>query len=202
MKNFIKFMLICSFAFLNLQIINADFDSLSERVYNLPPNSEEDITYQISNYISSYLDDNQFLLLHYEKQFLSNGVISPQDQYQELLGSTTEIKNIGYAKNQYPQGVVLSNGGTIYYSDSKGNDVNVSFSIGAYKTSVGIGLGSKSEGVTGYSLYCNPGVACKIYIRKKVEISLYKVTVFYQGQTLSVQNVPVKNELQLYLSNG
>ena len=173
MKNFIKFMLICSFAFLNLQIINADFDSLSERVYNLPPNSEEDITYQISNYISSYLDDNQFLLL-----------------------------NIGYAKNQYPQGVVLSNGGTIYYSDSKGNDVNVSFSIGAYKTSVGIGLGSKSEGVTGYSLYCNPGVACKIYIRKKVEVSLYKVTVFYQGQTLSVQNVPVKNELQLYLSNG
>ena len=44
--------------------------------------------------------------------------------------------------------------------------------------------------------------ACKIYVKKKIRIILYKVTVSYEWQVYSVSNVPVKTELALYLSNG
>lgn len=44
--------------------------------------------------------------------------------------------------------------------------------------------------------------ACKIYVKKKIRVKLYKVTVSYEGKVYSVSNVPVKTELALYLSNG
>ena len=87
-------------------------------------------------------------------------------------------------------------------SDSTGSDVSLSFSISGYGVSVGVGLGKKASGVTGYALNCPANKACKIYVKKKIRVKLYKVTVSYEGQVYSVSNVPVKTELALYLSNG
>ena len=172
----------------------------NEMEYILPEQRYEEFIDQLKIGVENEIGSSDFKILGYRKQNYLEEV--PAYQTQEYIGETTQIRSVGYASNQYPQGVTFSNGGTIYYSDSTGSDVSLSFSISGYGVSVGVGLGKKASGVTGYALNCPANKACKIYVKKKIRVVLYKVTVSYEGQVHSVSNVPVKTELALYLSNG
>lgn len=175
-----------------------------ETVYNLPTLTSAEIESQIQNYLCEIYHSDDIHVVGYEPMAIYNaGKVQTWDQTQTYIGETTKTVNVGYAKNQYSEGVVFQGQkGYIYYSDSKGSDVSVSFTISWKTLSVGIGLGAKSSGVTGYALECPANTPCKAYVRKKVNVKLYHVVLTYEGQVLQESDVPVKDELQLYLSNG
>ena len=124
----------------------------NEMEYILPEQRYEEFIDQLKIGVENEIGSSDFKILGYRKQNYLEEV--PAYQTQEYIGETTQIRNVGYASNQYPQGVTFSNGGTIYYSDSTGSDVSLSFSISGYGVSVGVGLGKKASGVTGYALNC------------------------------------------------
>ena len=176
----------------------------NEFVYDLPEITEADISLQIELYLKNKysIDELEIISVTLGNAPSINHSGIRRSQSQSYIGEVTEIRNVGYAANQYSQGVVFSEGGEIYYSDSTGADVSMSFSIGGNIADVGVGLGRKANGVTGYAVECAPGKACKIYVKKKIRVVLYHVVYSYEGQITGESNVPVKYELQLYLSNG
>lgn len=173
-----------------------------ETEYILPEQTHEEFISQLRIGVENVIGSSDFNIIGYHKQIIAEGGVMPAEQTQVYLGETTQTRSIGYASNQLSGGVTFSSGGYIYYIDSTGSDVSLSFSISGYGVSVGVGLGKKTSGVNGYGLYCSPNKACKIYVKKKIRVKLYRVTVSYEGQVYSVSNVPVKDELALYLSNG
>ena len=167
---------------------------------DLPSLTEDDIENQIEGYLKQKYSSENFEIISFEKESVT---FATRSQSQELIGSTTQIRNVGYAKNQYANGVTFNGTtGILYYVDSQGSDVSMNFSIASKIVSVGIGLESKTSGVTAYGFTCAANKPCKLYVKKNVKIDLYHVIVSYERQVYSESDVPVKKELQLYLSNG
>ena len=170
--------------------------------YDLPRITDYDVYSQIYTEIEKKYN-GKAKIISYSPQILDNsGVIRTSSISQTYISETTDWVDVGYAKNQYQHGVTFQgSGGAIYYSDSTGSDVNIDFSINGGWYSVGIGLGWKNNGVAAYSLNCSAYQACKLFVEKYVNVQLYHVVYSYEGQIQSENDVPVKFELQLRLSN-
>lgn len=121
-----------------------------------------------------------------ESPEINDPVITPY-AYVELsrtLVSTTPIikKPIGYARNQQENGVVFIGApGSIYYSDG-GPSVQISLGAALDFATVGVSLGKKESGVTGYGLLnLAPNIPWKLFIYKDLSIKKYKIEYDYYG---------------------
>lgn len=207
LKRFTYAILSILLALSNLVTVSADYKALTTEenvnVYTLPALSEEQISDQIKTYLMNKYDSDHFQIISYLPESDLKKQSITRSQSQTYIGETTRTVQVRYAKNQYPKGVTFKNTtGTIYYQDSQGADVSFSFSIGGKAWNVGVGLGYKASGVTGYGLNCAANTPCKISVSKSVTVKLYHVVVSYEGQVTSESNVPVKFENALYLRNG
>ena len=172
-------------------------------IYQLPQSRDIDSYVQIYNYLVELTHSIEFKILSYNPQSILDTSGFGRDWSQSFIGETTEWRDVGWANNQYANGVIFEDeDGYIYYSDSTGSDVSLSFSINHQVISGGVVLGQKTSGVAGYSLHCPANTPCKIWVRKYINVKLYHVVYSYEGQVHSEYNIPVKTELQLSLRNG
>lgn len=174
-----------------------DVDSQKMTLYDLPELSYENIEQQIDEFILNHSKNDLFNI----KSFSNDVLLSDYQESTTLVGSQlNRWVNLGFAKNQYPNGVTFTSGGSIYWVDGgSGTDINVSFTINYQVASVGISVGRVPTGVTAYLVNCVPNRRCKLEVSKKVNFYLYYV-VKYQGAGVWWRGyVPVKHEVELLL---
>lgn len=172
-------------------------DIIASYVYELPVMSDEELIQQVEEYLQNKYSDESIHVKSQSPSGLNVDSIQATPGMTLLASSNYVKKEIGEAANQPKNGVVFSNGGSIYWQDSS-DSVDVGLSAGVYNFSVSISVGRRSEGVTGYSVNCPANIACKLYISKDITVEVYHVVYEVGSGAVYEDDIPVTKETRLY----
>lgn len=150
--------------------------------YDVPELSEEVMKEQVKEIIKEKYKSEEIenIIVYSDSDLVKSGKLPRYGA--TLLGTTYKYKyDLGIAKNQPQNGVSFEYGGTIYWKDDTSNDVNVGFSISGVGYSIGVSVGSKVSGVTGYGAWCPANMRCKLSVKKDLKFERWYVEVQVSG---------------------
>lgn len=177
---FVSILLSLGCCFIQPLAYENDVDTITH--YDFPEVSDDEVRQQVKEIIKEkynlYSIEN--IKVYSAEDLINEHKIMPREV--TLVGTAYKYsEEIGWAKNQYPNGVSFQYGGYLYWEDDNSNDVSVDFSIGGYGFSVGVSVGSKTDGVTGYASWCPANTRCKLKVFKDLKIQRWYVETQVSG---------------------
>jgi hypothetical protein len=158
----------------NLQsdVVDSYMTINGETVYVNDELTTNEIKAQIKASLKETLSEEQLENLIIEEE-VSNSNISLRSLNQDPVGSQRKTVYLGAAGGQSGP-VIFPSGGTINWQDG-GASISCSFSINGGLYSVGVSVGYITSGVTGYSVWVNPGVRYLLGVKKDVTATRWHV---------------------------